>query len=80
MRRTLWPAMASNELRRLPESIRRELLRVLFSTSQERARVIARLFAHAPTRTLAGLLADLEGDEDLRARVEIELLHSLDSK
>jgi hypothetical protein len=72
--------MSSDELRRLPEGIRRELLRVLFSTSQERARVIARLFAHAQTRALADLLADLEGDEDLRARVEIELLHSLDSR
>jgi hypothetical protein len=53
--------MACNEVRRLPEGVRRELLRVLLSTSEERARVIARFLAHPPSRALAELLADWKG-------------------
>ena len=64
----------------LPEGVRRELLRVLFSTSQDRARTISRLFAYPESRAFAELLIDVEGDQDLRARVEIALLRSLDSK
>jgi hypothetical protein len=56
----------------LPESLRRDLLRYLAATSEERARLIGELTWRNPG--IADLLVDLEADEDLRARFEIELL------
>jgi hypothetical protein len=78
--RTLGTAMGMAGQGGLPPEVRRELLRLLFSTSKERAQLIGRLFAHPQGRALAETLSMLEADEDLRARVEIELLHSSDSE
>lgn len=60
---------------RLPEPLRRDLLRYLGGTSEERAQMIHRLTAQQPD--LADLLMDLEADYDLPSRFEIELLRSL---
>jgi hypothetical protein len=54
------------------ESLRRDLLRYLGASSGERARLIGELTWRKPG--LADLLTDLEADDDLRARFEIELL------
>jgi hypothetical protein len=58
----------------LLEDVRRDLLRYLRSTSEERARLIGDLTWRNPA--MADLLVDLEADDDLRTRVEIELLES----
>jgi hypothetical protein len=54
------------------EQLRRNLLRYLAATSEERARLIGELTSRNPS--IADLLIDLEADDDLRARFEIELL------
>jgi hypothetical protein len=56
----------------LPDALRRDLLRYLAATSEERARLIGELSNRNPG--IADLLTDLEADHDLRARFEIELL------
>ena len=68
--RRLVIAKASN----LPESLLRDLLRYLAATSEERARLIGELVARNPG--MADLLTDLEADDDLRARFEIELIRA----
>ncbi len=56
----------------LPDPLRRELLDYLLATSLERAGIIARLSEQNPS--VADLLMDLEADDELRARFEIELM------
>jgi hypothetical protein len=56
----------------LSEPVRRELLRYLGATTAERARLIDELTERNPG--MAELLIDLEADDDLRTRFEIELL------
>jgi hypothetical protein len=56
----------------LPDALRDDLLRYLFSTSQERAMIIGELSERNPG--MADLLMELETDDDLRARFEMELL------
>ncbi len=56
----------------IPPALRDDLLTYLFCTSPDRARIIAELLVRNPG--MDGLLADLEADDDLRARLEIELL------
>ena len=51
----------------IPESLRDDLLTYLFATSADRARIIAELLARNPG--MGELLADLEADDDLRARL-----------
>ena len=53
-------------------ALRDDLLAYLLCTSPDRARLIADLTARNPG--IADLLMDLEADDDLRARLEIELL------
>ena len=53
-------------------ALRDDLLTYLFCTSPERARLIAELTARNPGIT--DLLMDLEADDDMRAKLEIELL------
>jgi hypothetical protein len=57
---------------KFPEPLRRNLLRYLGGTSEERARLIGELTWRNPA--MADLLADLEADDDLRARFEVELM------
>lgn len=57
----------------IPPAIRDDLLTYLFCTSPDRARIIAELLVRNPG--LGELLADLEADDDLRARFAIELLN-----
>ena len=57
--------MEASQIR--PE-LRRDLLRYLGATSAERARLIGELTERNPH--LADLLADLEGDDDLRTLFE----------
>ena len=52
--------------------MRDDLIRYLFASSHERARIIGELTERNPG--MADLRADLEADDDLRARFEIELL------
>ena len=52
--------------------LRRELLDYLLAPSAERARIVGALYEKRPE--MADLLAELEADEDLRARFEIALL------
>jgi hypothetical protein len=59
----------------LPEPLRRDLLRYLAATSAERARRIGELVSRNPG--VADLLVDLEADDDLRSRFEVEILRSL---
>jgi hypothetical protein len=59
------------------EPLRRDLLRYLAATSKERAHLIGELGRRNPG--LANLLVDLEADDDLRSRFEMELLRSLHS-
>jgi hypothetical protein len=61
----------------LGEDLRRDLLEYLMATSEERARLIGDLIWGNPA--MAGFLIDFEADDDLRTRVEIELLESLDA-
>ena len=56
----------------IPQPFREDLLRYLFATSKERARIISELSEKKPP--MADLLIDLEADDDLRARFEIALL------
>jgi hypothetical protein len=63
--------------RDLPERLRRDLLRYLAATSEERARLIGDLIWRNPAR--ADFLVDLEADDALRTRVEIELLRTLEA-
>jgi hypothetical protein len=56
----------------LPNALRHDLLRYLGATSEERARLIGELTSRNPG--MADLLVELEADDDLRARFEIELL------
>jgi len=65
------------EASQLSEQLRRELLRYLSATSEERARLIGELTERNPG--IADLLLDLEADDDLRIRFEIELLRSVNS-
>jgi hypothetical protein len=58
----------------IPEPLRRDLLRYLAATSAERARLIGELVERNPG--MADVLADLEADEDLPARFEIELIRA----
>ncbi|MGI8615691.1 MAG: hypothetical protein ACR2L4_02755 [Actinomycetota bacterium] len=57
---------------RLTAERRRDLLRYLAATSEERTRLIGELVDRNPG--MADSLIELEGDDDLRARFEIELL------
>jgi hypothetical protein len=59
----------------LSEPLRHDLLRYLAATSRERARLIGELASRNPG--VADLLIDLEKDDDLRSRFEMELLRSL---
>ena len=52
--------------------LRDDLLAYLLCTSPDRARLVAEMTARNPG--IADLLMDLEADDDLRARLEIELL------
>jgi hypothetical protein len=63
------------EASQLSEQLRRELLRYLSATSEERARLIGELTERNPG--MADLLGDLEADDTLRDRFELELLRSL---
>lgn len=60
-------------VRSLPDPLRRELLDYVLGTSSERARMIAKLSERNPG--MADLLMDLEADDELRARLEIDLLN-----
>ena len=53
-------------------ALRDDLLAYLLSTSPDRARLIAELTARNPG--IADLLMDLESDDNLRAKLEMELL------
>ena len=57
---------------RIAPELRRNLVRYLAATSAERARLIDELTERNPG--MAELLTELEVDDDLRARFEIELL------
>jgi len=59
---------------KIPAALRDDLLTYLFCTSPDRARIIAELMVRNPG--IGDLLADLEADDDLRARLEIELLRT----
>lgn len=65
------------EASQLPERLRRELLAYLSATSEERARLVGELIQRNPG--MADLLADLEVDDTLRDRFELELLRSLET-
>lgn len=56
----------------IPLALRDDLITYLFCSSPDRAHIIAELLVRNPG--LEELLADLEADDDLRARLEIELL------
>ena len=53
-------------------ALRDDLLAYLLCTSPDRARLIAELTTRNPG--IAELLMDLEADDDVRAKLEIELL------
>jgi hypothetical protein len=57
---------------KLTPELRRDLLRYLAATSEERARLIGELVERNPG--MASLLMNLEADGDLRAMFEIKLL------
>lgn len=61
----------------IPEPLRRDLLRYLLAASADRARIVAELVDRSPG--MAQILMDLEADDDLRARFEMELLESPES-
>jgi hypothetical protein len=63
------------EATQLPERLRRELLDYLSARSEERARLIGELTQR--NAGMADLLADLEANDTLRDRFELELLRSL---
>lgn len=58
----------------LPPELRRDLLRYLAATSEERARLIGEFVERNPG--MADVLMELEADEALRARFEIDLLQT----
>ena len=58
--------------RDISPALRNDLLAYLLCTSPDRARLIAELTVRNPG--MADLLMDLEADDDLRARMELELL------
>jgi hypothetical protein len=64
------------KLKAIPEPTRRDLLRYFVATSAERAKVLRGLFLRNPG--MADVLADLEGDDDLRALLEAELVRAGD--
>jgi len=55
--------------REIPAALRDDLVTYLFCTSPDRARLIAELLVR--NRGIGDLLADLEADDDLRARLEM---------
>ncbi|HET6712618.1 MAG TPA: hypothetical protein VFI59_02780 [Actinomycetota bacterium] len=57
----------------IPPTLRDDLLTYLFCTSPDRARIIAERLTRDPG--MGELVADLEADDDVRARFEIELLN-----
>ena len=59
-------------IRGISPALRDDLLTYLLCTSPDRARLIAELIARNPG--IADLLMDLEADDDMRAKLEIELL------
>ena len=63
------------EASQLSEQLRRELLSYLSASSEEPARLIGELTQRNPG--MADLLADLEVNDTLRDRFELELLRSL---
>jgi hypothetical protein len=54
-------------------ALRDDLIAYLMCDSADRARLIADLLKRNPG--MGDLLAELEADDDLRARLELELLH-----
>ncbi len=56
---------------KIPDELRADLIRYLLATSSERARIIGELSARNPS--MAELLTDLEVEDDLRARFEMEV-------
>ena len=70
-----WPRQgAAVVASRLTPDLRRDLLRYLAATSEERARLIGELVERNPG--MGSLLMDLEADDDLRTRFEIGLLET----
>ena len=59
----------------IPPPLRDNLMTFLFCTSPDRARIVAELLRNPG---ISDLLADLEADDNLRARLEIELLTGAD--
>ena len=57
---------------RIAPALRDDLITFLMCDSADRARLIADLLRRNPG--MGDLLAELEADDDLRARLEIELL------
>jgi hypothetical protein len=56
----------------IPPALRDDLISYLLCTSPDRARIIADLIQRNPG--MGELLMDLEADDNLRARFEMELL------
>ena len=56
----------------IPGALRDDLISYLLATSNDRARIVGELSARNPG--MADLLIDLEANDDLRAKLEIELL------
>lgn len=65
--------MNLTDIHSLPDPLRRELLEYLLGTSSERATMIAKLSERNPDMT--DLLMDLEADDELRTRLEMDLLN-----
>jgi hypothetical protein len=61
----------------LSSTLRDHLLTYLVCTSPDRARLIAELLVRNPG--MGEILADLEADDDLRARLEVKLLGARDA-
>jgi hypothetical protein len=61
------------EVEEIPEPLRRDLLRHLLKTCANRATIIGELTHRNPG--MAEILMELETDDDLRARFEMELLN-----
>ena len=56
----------------IPPALRDELITYLFCTSPDRARLIVEMTVRNPG--MAELLMDREADDELRARLELEVL------
>lgn len=72
-----WPPGVSRQRQHnrqveIQDELRADLIRYLLATSEERARVIGELIER--NAGMAELLIDLEADDTLRARFEVELL------